>query len=138
MIKLCLNDKHVIHANEHKQHVNCGLHVNFWKFWSMLFCLMMKEDHLKQNLPLWSQVFFKDSILILTIPISRLLKKHCPNLVQQTHLGILGKVIGTQNCRSLFSQDTILSHQFVTRLLIVQIFICALLEVKDLYYFLRC
>ena len=31
----------------------------------MLFCLMMKKNHFKQNLILWPQVLFKDQILAL-------------------------------------------------------------------------
>ena len=45
MIKLCLSVSDVIRVNKLKLYVNCGLHVNFWKFWLMLFCLMMKKDH---------------------------------------------------------------------------------------------
>ena len=49
MIKLCLDVKDVIHANEHTKYANSGLHVNFWKFWLMPFCFMIKKDHFKQN-----------------------------------------------------------------------------------------
>ena len=35
--------------NEHKKHVNCGLHVNFWNFLLMLFCFMLKNDNFKQK-----------------------------------------------------------------------------------------
>ena len=45
MIKLCLSVSDVIRVNKLKLYVNCGLHVNFWKFWLMLFSLMMKKDH---------------------------------------------------------------------------------------------
>ena len=50
MIKLYLNLSGVIHANKHTKYANCGLHVNFCNFLLMLFCFMMKKDHLKQKL----------------------------------------------------------------------------------------
>ena len=45
MIKLCLGGSEVIHASEDKLYANCGLHVNFWKFWLMPFCFIMTKDH---------------------------------------------------------------------------------------------
>ena len=49
MIKLYHDVSDVIHMNEHKKHVNCGLHVIFWNFLLMLFCFMMKNDNFKQK-----------------------------------------------------------------------------------------
>ena len=43
MIKLCLYVSNVIHVNEHTEYANCGLHVNFLKFWLMSFCFMMRK-----------------------------------------------------------------------------------------------
>ena len=50
MINLYLNVSDIMHANEHKKHANCGLHVNFWNFLLMLFCFMTKKDHFKDHL----------------------------------------------------------------------------------------
>ena len=33
----------VIHANKHIKYVNCGLHVNFWDFFSVSFCFILKK-----------------------------------------------------------------------------------------------
>ena len=65
MIKLSLCVSDTVHANEHISHVSCGLHVNLWKLWLMLFCFMMKKDYFKQNLLFWPRVPFKDSMLTL-------------------------------------------------------------------------
>ena len=49
----------VIHVNKHTNYTNCGLHVNFWNFLLIPFCIMMINDHFKQKLLLWPQVLFK-------------------------------------------------------------------------------
>ena len=55
----CLYASDVIHANEHTEYVNCDLRVNFLKFWLMSFCFVMRKDHFKQKLLLWSKIPFK-------------------------------------------------------------------------------
>ena len=52
MIKLRLDVSDVIHKSEHTKYENCGLHVNFWIFLLMSFCLMTEKDHFKQKLSL--------------------------------------------------------------------------------------
>ena len=64
MNKLYLDVSDVIHANEHTVCVNCGLHGSFWDFLLMSFCFMMKNNHVKQKLLLWSQVLLKIVIVI--------------------------------------------------------------------------
>ena len=50
MIRRCLDVSDVVPANEHTQYANFGLHVNFWDFWSMPFCNMIKKDRFNQKL----------------------------------------------------------------------------------------
>ena len=57
MIKLYLDAGDAIHANKHTKYANCGSPVKVWII--MLFCFMMKKDHFKQKLLLWSQVPFR-------------------------------------------------------------------------------
>ena len=64
MNKLYLDVSDVIHANEHTVCVNCGLRGSFWDFLLMSFCFMMKNNHVKQKLLLWSQVLLKIVIVI--------------------------------------------------------------------------
>ena len=45
MIKLYLGVSDVIHANEQTKYANCDLHVNFWNFLLMSFCLVTKKNH---------------------------------------------------------------------------------------------
>ena len=60
MIRLCLGNSDVIHANERTQHANCGLLVNFWNLRLMSLCFITKKDHLKRKLLLSPQVPFKN------------------------------------------------------------------------------
>ena len=65
MIKLRFDLSEAFHANEHTLYANCGLHIHFWNFWQMLFCFMMKKDHFKQKLLLWTQFPFKQNLVNL-------------------------------------------------------------------------
>ena len=60
MIKLCLDVRDVIHANEHTYHTNYGLHANFWKLWLMPF---------KKKLLLWPQVHFKVHVFVRKVDV---------------------------------------------------------------------
>ena len=60
---LCVSD---IITGINKQNVNCGLHVNFWNFFKMSFCFMMKKDHFKPKMLLWPQVPFKSRNCIMS------------------------------------------------------------------------
>ena len=49
-VKLYLNVRDAIHANEQTKHANCGLRGTFGRFLLMSFCFKMKKDHFKQKL----------------------------------------------------------------------------------------
>ena len=57
------SQRDVTHTNELKQYGKCGLHINFWNFWLMTFCFMVKKDCFKQKLFLWPQVPFNKHLL---------------------------------------------------------------------------
>ena len=59
MIKLCPDESNVIHANENIKSANYNLHANFWNFWSIYFCFVMKKNHFTEKLLLWPQVPLK-------------------------------------------------------------------------------
>ena len=61
MIRLYLDVSDVIHANEHTKYYNCELLVNCWIFGNAI-CFMMKKNHFKQKLLLWSQFAFKQTL----------------------------------------------------------------------------
>ena len=67
-VKLYLDVSDSKHANEQTKHANCGLHGNFWSFLLISFCFMMKKDHFKQKLLLWSQVSFRGLNLCWQFP----------------------------------------------------------------------
>ena len=49
MINFYLDVSDTVHANERTKQGNCLLHVNIWNFLLMLFCFMMKKDHLSKS-----------------------------------------------------------------------------------------
>ena len=67
----------LIHANEHTKYANCDLHINFWNFLLIPFCLMAKKDHFKQKLIHWPQILF--NLFVDILPERSNIVLHCRN-----------------------------------------------------------
>lgn len=76
MIVMRLNVNDVIPMNEHTWYANanCGIHVNFWSFRLMSFCLMIKKDRFKLKLLLWPQVPFNSFSIIKSFLLAILIR----------------------------------------------------------------
>ena len=93
MLKWRGNERFHVVSTWNARGVFVGLHVNFWIFWWMLFCFMMKKDHFKQKLLLWPKVHFKLNTIkifcrknltpILNCSIKTLIcRNYCQNFIQ--------------------------------------------------------
>ena len=69
MIKFCLDVSDVIHANEHTEFANSGLHTNFWKLGLTPFCFVIRKDCFKQKLLLWLHVPSNENLISCTLKI---------------------------------------------------------------------